>query len=256
MSAVPAPTPRLQALLDGPSRWHTLVEHDTVGSTNDVAAEALKAGTAPGLVVVAARQSAGRGRRGRTWQDAPDGATSLLLSATAPAPSVPTLVPLAAGLAVRGAGRRVGARVDLKWPNDAIVGGAKCAGVLVERHGDAVVIGIGVDVDWRGADRSGERGSWTSFAEAARTQVDRYSVLADVLAGLDSWLHDVERDRATMLGIYAQSCATIGRDVVVTTPAGSEIRGRATGIEHEGALLVDTDEGTVAVTAGDVEHVR
>ena len=256
MSATSELPPRLQALLDGPARWHTIDLHDEVGSTNDVAVERAHEGTPVGLGVVAERQTAGRGRRGRRWEDAPEGATSLLLSATAATPSVPSLVPLAAGLAVRGAARKRGARVDLKWPNDVVADGAKCAGVLVENHDDVLVIGIGVDVDWRGTDRSGEAASWTSLAEVAGRDIDRFDLLADLLAALDTWLNDVERDPETLLGVYRQACTTIGREVVVTTPSDTVIEGRALGVESEGALVVETSDGTVAVTAGDVEHVR
>jgi len=256
LSAGPDLTPSLQALLDGPARWHTIDLVEEVGSTNDVAVQRIREGFPPGLVVVAERQTAGRGRRGRTWESAPPGATSLLVTATSVAPAIATLVPLAAGLAVRAAARRVGARVDLKWPNDAVVGASKCAGVLVEYHEGVVAVGIGIDVDWRGADRSGQRMAWTSLAEAAGRDVDRLEVLAHLLGGLDTWLNDVERDPQTMLALYRQACVTIGREVVVTTPSDTEVRGRATVIEATGALVVETADGRVAIDAGDVTHLR
>lgn len=240
--------------MDGPSRWHTIELFDEVSSTNDVVVERARTGAAPGLVVVAERQSAGRGRRGRVWQNAPSGASSLLVSALVGAPETATLVPLAAGLAVRGAGLKHGVRADVKWPNDVLLDGAKCAGVLVERHDDLLVIGIGIDVDWRGADRSGEAAVWTSIAEARGREVDRLDLLADLLAALHTWLNDVERDPNTLRALYQQACVTIGREVAVTTPSGTVVEGRALGIEATGALIVDTEEGALVVNAGDVDH--
>jgi BirA family transcriptional regulator, biotin operon repressor / biotin---[acetyl-CoA-carboxylase] ligase len=209
----------------------------------------------PGLVVVADRQTAGRGRRGRTWQDGPAGG-SLLVSVVVPAGERnTTLLPLAAGVAVSDALRRAGAAALLKWPNDVLLDGRKCAGILAERHGDAVVIGIGVDVDWRGTDRTGEAGSWTSAAEHLGSEVDRWDVLVDLLRSLEAWVRDVPRDPTRLLASYATRCATLGQQVRVETATGA-VTGTATRVEPSGALLVRTEGGDVAVSSGEVVHLR
>ena len=243
-------TPRLQALLEGPAPWYRIEHLEVATSTNDVATELAEAGAAPGLVVVADRQTAGRGRAGRAWEDRPGG--SLLCSCLVATPSVPTLVPLAAGLAAHHAVRRQGTRAELKWPNDVLIDGAKCGGVLVENPGDGVlVVGIGLDLDWRDHDRAGASADWTSVAEQTGREVDRWEVLADVLAALSSWLLDVQRDRSILLASYEARCATLRRQVRVQT-GPVVVEGVASSVDVDGALVVQTTDGPVRVTAGDV----
>jgi BirA family biotin operon repressor/biotin-[acetyl-CoA-carboxylase] ligase len=254
---VPAPTPALAALLEGPSRWHTVDHRTAVGSTNDVAASALAAGSPPGLVVVADHQTAGRGRRGRRWDDRPDGAT-LPVSVTLPRPPVPTLVPLAAGVALVDAVRHVGVPAVLKWPNDVLVEGSdgtrKLAGILVEARDDGLVVGMGTNVDLREQPVDGA----TSLVEEAGGPVDRWAVLLALLRALDRWTTDLDEGReAAVLAAYRERCTTLGRGVEVALADGSGLRGRAVDVTATGALVVDVDgSGAVTVTAGDVRHVR
>lgn len=259
---------RVTALLGGPLGWHTIHHLEEVTSTNDVALAAALEGTPPGLVVVADHQSAGRGRQGRAWQDAgaPDAPRSLTCSAVVPVPEAnATLVPLATGLAVADALRRAGGSPALKWPNDVLLptadGLAKCAGILVERHAiagnEVLVIGAGVNLDWRDIDRHGEEGSWTSIAEVTGGDADRGAVLADLLRGLAVWLRSIPSDPLRLLVAYRDACATIGQQVRVSFPDGEVLEGRAVDLDRDGRLVVDSlAVGTVAVTAGDVVHVR
>lgn len=260
---------RIAALLGGPLGWHTVVHRAEVTSTSDVALDALRAGTPPGLVVVADHQTAGRGRRGRPWDDASTAGTVRSLTASAavalPADNDP-LTPLAAGLAVADALRRAGAAPVLKWPNDVLLptaggGSAKAAGILVERHavgrGEALIIGTGIDLDWRDVARDGDATTWTSVAESTGRDVDRADVLADLLRGLSVWLRSVAADPLRLLVAYRDACATIGMDVRVTFPDGEVLEGRAVDLARDGRLVVDAPgAGQVAITAGDVEHVR
>lgn len=255
-----APHPRLAALLEGPSLWHGIEYHDEVDSTNDLAAEQARRGAPPGLVVVADHQRAGRGRRGRSWEDAADTAgagASLLLSCLVALPErAATLAPLAAGLAVHDAVRRAGADPDLKWPNDVLLGERKCAGVLVESLTDLrrLVVGIGVDLDWRGVERGGETADWTSVAEETGAEVERWGFLADLLGSLESWLGDVTTDPSVLLARYRSRCVTVGRRVRVLTPGGA-LAGTAVDLDRDGSLTVRSEDGTVSVQAGDVEHL-
>jgi BirA family transcriptional regulator, biotin operon repressor / biotin---[acetyl-CoA-carboxylase] ligase len=260
--------PRVAALLGGPLGWHTVVHRAEVTSTNDVVLEAARQGTPPGLVVVADHQTAGRGRQGRPWDDAnvAGGDRSLTVSVLLAAPdAAATLLPLAAGLAVADALRRAGASPVLKWPNDVLLatpsGPAKVAGTLVERHqlgaASVVVVGCGIDLDWRSVAREGEAASWTSVAEVTGGDVDRGDVLADLLRGLAVWTRSVPTDPLRLLMAYRDACSTIGGDVRVTFPDGEVLEGRAVDLDRTGRLVVDAPAvGQVAVTAGDVVHVR
>jgi BirA family transcriptional regulator, biotin operon repressor / biotin---[acetyl-CoA-carboxylase] ligase len=255
---------RVSALLAGPAVWHHLEHHAEVGSTNDVALEHARAGMPPGVVVVADRQRAGRGRAGRGWQDhvSEAGPASLLCTATAVVPeSNPGLAPLAVGLALADALRRQGARPALKWPNDVLLDERKTAGILVERHTlgpgtEVLLVGVGCNLDWRGVERPDDEIGWTSVAEQTGTPVDRGDVLADLLRGLAIWLRSVPTDPLRLLLAYRDACATIGREVRVSFPDGEQLTGRAVDLDRDGRLVVETVQGPLAVNAGDVHHLR
>lgn len=272
---------RVQAALAASSSWTALEHYATVASTNDVALDAMREGAPPGLVVVADRQTAGRGRAGRRWTDAVDGPRgpgSLAVSATLRPPGQRAgLVSLAAGLAVldgyggRGALRDAGVDATVKWPNDVLLDGRKAAGILVEWHprvvvaqsaglgatrGDVLVIGCGLDLDWRGVERAGAATDWTSLAEVLAADVDRGAVLAALLAALDQRLAQLHDDPDALLDDYRAACATLGSDVHATLPGGTTVSGVARGIDAEGRLQVDTGHELVALLAGDVTHVR
>jgi BirA family transcriptional regulator, biotin operon repressor / biotin---[acetyl-CoA-carboxylase] ligase len=264
--------PRVRALLGGPLGWHTVHHEAEVTSTHDLALELVRGGAPPGLVVVADHQTAGRGRQGRPWVDAssPDLVRSLTVTAVVVVPDAElTLVPLAVGLAVADALRRAGVSPALKWPNDVLlatgaVGGgalAKAAGILVERHtvagADVLLLGAGIDLDWRDVDRDDEALAWTSVAEIIGAGVDRGDVLADLLRGLAVWLRSVPTDPLRLLVAYRDACATIGTQVRVDFPDGEVLAGRAVDLDRQGRLVVDAPgAGQVAITAGDVTHVR
>lgn len=266
---------RIAALLGGPLGWHTVDHRAEVTSTSDVALDAVRAGAPPGLVVVADHQTAGRGRHGRPWDDASTAGEVRSLTASAavalPADNV-SLTPMAVGLAVADALRRAGATPTLKWPNDVLLptaGGevAKAAGILVERHthggapgrigSEVLIVGTGIDLDWRGVARDGEAATWTSVAESTGRDVDRADVLADLLRGLSVWLRSVPTDPLRLLVAYRDACATIGVDVRITFPDGEVLEGRAVDLDRDGRLVVEAPgRGTVAVTAGDIVHLR
>lgn len=258
---MPAPHPALAALLDGPAIWHTLVVLEETASTNDVVATRAAEGAPPGLVVVADRQTAGRGRLGRRWQDQGE-QRSLLVSVLVDAPPRhASLVPLATGVAIGDALRRRGAAARLKWPNDVLLPGPdgelrKCAGVLVERYDGRLVIGMGINLDWRGADAHADAPGAISVAEVVGSDVDRWAVLADLLRALEAWLRDAPREPVRMLVAYRSRCATIGQDVRVSLPGEEILEGRAVDLTDDGALIVATPRANVTVTAGDVVHVR
>ena len=153
------PEQLVASLVNGPSIVTSVRWHDRCESTNALAAEAAAAGAPPGLLVLADEQSAGRGRHGRTWS-APAGSSlllSLLLRPVVPAPSV-SLLPLLTGLVLAETVGRYLPETDvaLKWPNDLLVDGRKAAGILVEGADGAAVVGVGINVDWRGVARPEE----------------------------------------------------------------------------------------------------
>ncbi len=131
---------------------YRVVRFPEVGSTNDIVLEAARAGEPSGLVVVAGIQARGRGRKAQDWRSPPGGLwASILLRANPPAHLAGT-IPLAVGLAACEALEGLGASLELRWPNDLMVGDRKLGGVLVEsRSGsqgiETVVAGLGINVN-------------------------------------------------------------------------------------------------------------
>jgi BirA family transcriptional regulator, biotin operon repressor / biotin---[acetyl-CoA-carboxylase] ligase len=256
--------PAVVAALAGGHRWTDVRHHAEVTSTNDVALERLRAGEAAGLVVVADAQTAGRGRAGRGWVDAvvgPAGPANLAVTASVPVRTGAVgAVPLAAGLAVADAFRAGGGSPTLKWPNDVLLDDRKACGILVERHdlpaGSVLLIGCGLDLDWRGVPRDGDAAGWTSLAESLGAAVDRGVVLGALLTHLDRRLSVLERDPAALLTAYREMCATLDRKVRVVLPGGRERTGVARDLDADGHLVVATDAGPLVVRAGDVVHLR
>jgi BirA family transcriptional regulator, biotin operon repressor / biotin---[acetyl-CoA-carboxylase] ligase len=221
-------------------------------STNDVALELLAGGAPHGTLVVADRQTQGRGQRGRTWHS-PAGTSihaSLVLRGTSSIPT-PTLLVAAVGLGLaEGIEAATGANVGIKWPNDLWCGGRKIAGVLVEARGysaksPACVAGFGVNVNQRADDFPPElRGTATSLALATGRRHDRTAVLAAALSALEPRieqvlsgapapdLHDAYRARSVLLG-----------QRVSLFDADAPLDGFVADLSATDGLLLRTDDG-------------
>ncbi|MEU4571909.1 biotin--[acetyl-CoA-carboxylase] ligase [Nonomuraea sp. NPDC023979] len=250
-----------RALLRPGSLWTGVTVVDSTGSTNADLARAARDGAEEGRVLVAEEQTAGRGRLGRAWgAPARAGLTfSILLRPTVPVAAFGWL-PLLFGVAAASAVRRL-AEVDvrLKWPNDLLIGERKLAGVLAERSGDAVVIGMGLNVLLTRDELPVETGTSLVVEEAAC--LDRDPLLRATLREIDvhyrEWTEaGGDADACGLRAAYQASCATIGRRVRVELPGGGALTGLATGVDTAGQLQVDTGAETAAASAGDVVHVR
>ena len=228
---------------------HHLTEVD---STNDEARRRAAAGAASGLVIWADRQSAGRGRQGRSWQSPPGNLyCSILLRPDKPAIEVAQLS-FAAALAVSDALPGVGA-VRCKWPNDVLIGARKVAGILLESEaaGDnvaALIIGFGINV------ASSPKGTATPATSLAAAGVGTTpgAVLGDLCRRFLHW-HETWRDR----GFGPLREAWLGR----AHGLGGEIRvrygtfetlGRFVDLDPSGALVLETGEGRRHISAGEV----
>ena len=231
------------------------IELAECGSTNDEAARLARMGAKHGTVVIAQAQRAGRGRDGHVWESPPGGLyLSAVLRPALPLVDVPPMT-LAIGIGVCDAVRAQGAAAVLKWPNDVLVGGRKLAGVLVEAQSqgtrlDAVIVGIGVNLDTAPADRS------ISLAEAAGTAIDRAAFVTTLLGSVERWV-----DRYTASGLEAiipawQDRMAVGLAARATVD-GAPLVGNIAGLDQDGSLLLRDDHGNLhRVRSGDVEVVR
>ena len=232
------------------------VEHLTrVDSTNTWLVERARAGAREGEVVYADFQSAGRGRRDRTWV-APPGSSLLcsVLLDTAHSPAPPPFFVLTAALAMSEALERLTrVRPVLKWPNDLLFGEAKVAGLLAEAVADQVVVGLGLNLRALDPDFS-----------AATTVLDATGVTLRARETLDAYLEALACRRellaspagvATLRAEFAASLSTLGRAVRAQLPT-EVVAGVAVGVDDAGALLIDTGRAVRVVNAGDVVHLR
>ena len=227
------------------------------GSTNDDLAEAARRGAPEGVVLVAEAQNRGRGRLDRAWSSPPRAGLlfSVLLRPRLPA-SRRTWIPLLAGLAVQQAVARLGA-VDtrLKWPNDLLLGDelGKAGGILAQAAGDAVVIGVGLNVSTRRPELpEGAVSLTTEGAECTERDPLLRAILRTLADRYVEWSAAPDRLRPA----YEAVCDTIGREVRVRTPDGGDLTGTAAGLDETGRLIVHTADGDVPVSAGDVTRVR
>jgi len=227
------------------------------GSTNDDVAALARAGAPEGTVLVAEAQTAGRGRLDRTWTSPPRaGLTfSVLLRPTVPVHRR-TWIPLLTGLAVHRAVARLGAvETRLKWPNDLLLGDdlAKAGGILAQSDGDAVIVGIGINVTTTRAELP--PGATSLAAEAAEC-TDRDPLLRAILRSLGDVYRAWPGDPSRLRPEYQDACDTVGREVRVQLPDGTALTGTATGLDDAGRLVVRTPDGDRPVSAGDVTRVR
>jgi BirA family biotin operon repressor/biotin-[acetyl-CoA-carboxylase] ligase len=238
--------------------------HAEIASTNDRARAALAEPGGEGLAVVADLQTAGRGRRGRTWIS-PAGANLLVSVAWRPtiAPRLVGLLGAAAAVAVRDACASFApdAELSIRWPNDLVDRtGRKVAGLLVEtalERGELaeVVVGIGINVNWLPAEMPPEIGeSATSLQALLGAPVDRVLLLGRVLDGLDAEARSLEQGESPVPRLRATSWLD-GRAVEVDT-GGTTITGQAAGIADDGSLLLDAELGRVALSVGEVVRVQ
>ena len=225
-------------------------------STMDVASRLAHEGAPHGVVVVADEQTSGRGRRGTTWVSPPGAGLYLSFIARpsrAAEGEAPSLLTLAAGVAVReGIVTATGLAVDLKWPNDLIIGKRKLAGILAEgiaigSRDQAVVIGVGVNVQPAAYPPDVAPRATSLEGELARV-VDRGPLLAQILIAL--W------DRLAMLdrrpGDILQAWRAASPNAIGTRVDWDGKHGTTAGIDDRGALLVRTHAGVERIIAGEL----
>ncbi len=238
---------------------HPVYLFQQIGSTNDEAKRLADGGGQEGLIVVAEAQTAGRGRAGRKWIT-PAGtaiALSVILRPALAAERTARLTMLAGVALCDAIEQATGLRADLKWPNDVLLSGKKVAGILAEAalFGDRLeyaVIGLGVNVNSAPSAAEVDFPATSLQAEAGR-EVDRLKLLRAILAGLEARYPSLTDD--VLFEAWRAHLALMGEPMVAHTESGDH-RGRAEGVDPEGALLFRLDSGeALRLMAGDV-HLR
>lgn len=230
----------------------------SASSTMDVASALAHEGAPHGVVVVADEQTAGRGRRGTTWQSPPGAGLyfSMIVRPGQPsdgAPSATSLITLAAGVGVReGIERATGLAAHLKWPNDVLVGARKLAGILAEGVSigtphQAVIIGVGVNIQ-PAAYPPDVAARATSLERELGRPIDRRHVLDEMLQALGRRLVESEQTPGDILQAWRAMSPTASGTLVEWDGA----HGVTAGIDDGGALLVQTDRGVERIIAGEL----
>lgn len=225
---------------------------DETGSTNDDMAAWALAGAAEGDWLMARRQIGGRGRSGRAWTSPAGNLYASGLVRLAPGdPPAPTLALVAGVAAAEVIAAYLGPAGSpmLKWPNDVLVGGAKLAGILLERHGEAIVIGIGANLVAAPALPDRPTASLAALGGAVPAAED---ALAELAAAFARWLaiwrgQGLEQIRRAWLAAAHPIGTALSAQV-----AGERIDGLFDGLDRDGALRLRHPEGVATVQAGDV----
>lgn len=241
-----------------------LVIEDQVDSTNRVATILGQQGASHGTVVVAERQTHGRGRLGRSWVS--PGRMNLYLSILiqdASIRNVGTWLPLMAALAVRRSVNEVtGLMTTLKWPNDVMSSRTgtvrKVAGVLAESTDRGMVIGIGLNVNMALADFPDDlRSTASSLLIELGHPVDRMVLLAKMLGAVEDLYETLTHQPQQVMTEYRDACDTLRKRVRIELAAQTPLEGYAETIANDGALCLKTADGQICeVRAGDVVHLR
>jgi BirA family biotin operon repressor/biotin-[acetyl-CoA-carboxylase] ligase len=212
------------------------------GSTNDDVAELAREGVPEGTWLRADRQTGGKGRQGRAWQSPPGNLHASTLVRLQPGdPPAPTLA-LVAAVALHETAGPHAPEARIKWPNDLLVGGAKLAGILLERQSDAVIVGFGVNLAHHPDDLDRPATSLTP-------PVAPDPFLRRLAATFEAWL---ARWREQGLAPVCTAWLAAAHPIGAALTAGGA-RGTFDGLDETGALRLRLEDGGLRVIhAGDV----
>jgi BirA family biotin operon repressor/biotin-[acetyl-CoA-carboxylase] ligase len=227
----------------------------TVDSTNSELIRRCTGGLlVPWTVVVASEQSAGRGRLDRNWQSEPGSGLWCSVLVDLSGCEAPTWLPLVAGLAIFDACTRLGATVELKWPNDVTANGGKLGGILIESAGvpDWWVVGIGINVTRAHFPDS------VSLADLCGQAPEIPTVMAEVVNSLQTYVEswrDAGWDTSTPSARYHSVCSSIGATVSITRPNEEPFEAEGLGLDEYGHLeIARSGDRREIVIAADVVH--
>ena len=235
-----------------------------VFSTNSIAKFLANHSADEGTVLISEIQTKARGRSGKKWE-APDGGVwmSLILR-----PNVPTarigLITLATGVAIAKSIRSLGVDARIKWPNDVLIHGKKISGVLTEVNAtfneiDWIVVGIGIDSNLKLEDFSEDiRIGTTTLTEELPSKVDENELIAIFLNEFEK-VYQLYKDGEieTILKDWRDLADTIGKYVNITQTGGKITQGYVVGINHEGSLIIERQDGTLEkIISGELRTVE
>ncbi len=218
---------------------------DVIDSTMTEASRLAEAGAPSGTVVGAEEQTAGQGRHGRSWHSEPGAGlyVSVILRHQYPPATLP-VVTLALGLAAREAIlKAAGLACDLRWPNDVLIESKKCAGILTQLEGSAIIAGIGINVNH--SQFPVELGGIATSLRIASGRVhSRERLLLELLASVDAYCDLLEMEgRGPVIEMFARASSYVTGRRVCVDQEGSTLLGTTAGLNDAGFLVLRGDDG-------------
>lgn len=235
---------------------------DVVDSTQTIAHKLAQEGAPDGTVIIGEEQTAGRGRMARPWESVHGtGIWMTIIVRPDVTPQQASSYTLVVAVAVSKAIKTLYKNVEpaIKWPNDLLINGKKCTGILTEMQAEAdcvqaLLVGIGINANQIEADFSPEIADIaTSLRLAAGEEINRAALVATILQYLEQYTEIFVKEGFTSIKkAWEQASCTIGRRIEVTT-IREQFEGIASGITDEGVLQLTQDNGTVrTIYSGDV----
>lgn len=259
---------KLNGLLKTQSLGKVIHYQEEMGSTNTELIELGEKGASEGTVVIADKQTEGKGRLERTWLS-PAGSNLYISILFRPeiVASDSTLFTFLASIALKETIERTGVlETKIKWPNDIHIDGKKVAGVLTEMRSkremvDFIVLGIGVNINMSRDSINREMGKVariaTSIKENLGKDIDRGKFTADLLLELEKWYQIFSnKGKAPILREWTEKWEDLNKRVRISIEGEQEFEGTALGLDDKGYLLVKTDNGEITkIIAGDVRTI-
>lgn len=237
---------------------------DVINSTNIRAKQLAEAGAEEGTLVIAERQTAGKGRRGRNWESEPGTGIymSLVLRPGTSPVNVPGITLVTALALVNSIKETCNAEPFIKWPNDIVLGGKKVCGILTEMSSELnyinyVVTGIGINANNRHFHKEIEETATSIYMQTGK-ETDRAQLAACTVDSFGSYYRKFEEAKsiAPFIEEYNSLLASMDKEVKIfygmKEDAERTKTGVARGINKDGALIVDTKNGTEYVMSGEV----
>lgn len=242
-----------------------IISVQEIASTNSRIRELAEQGAQEGTVLVADRQSAGRGRLGRRWES-PSGVNlycSILLKPQIPVQQAPQLTFLSAVAATETLNQVCNLSANVKWPNDILVKGAKISGLLNEMNAETeqihyVILGIGINLNMT-ADQFPQELNYpaTSALIETGTPVDRVHFLQVFLERLDQYYLEFKQQGFAPIRKRWENLCNLMNQRVTVEQQTQVIKGTVVGIDLDGALRVQCDDGQIErILAGDVKPLK
>jgi len=228
-----------------------IIRYKRVSSTSTNAKALAQKGAAEWTVVVSEAQTQGKGRPGRTWNSPKGGLWfSLIIRPKIPIDRIPLLQFWAANALRKGIEKVYGVQSEVKWPNDIVVDWKKLAGILIETKisGQELVyaiVGIGFNVNL--TTEQLPTGA-TSIFLARKKRFSLEKTLSSILTVLE-WDYETLGDESAVVGDWWKHCAHREKSVIIETSNG-RVHGKSVGVNLDGSIIVQTDQGSVTVPDG------